>query len=424
VRVLEARLVDGRRGQVEPVETGRARLRRVVRDGQAAEDLRVRIQSPSEPDLDLVFEDGDNPPVDLQGVTAVFAELPWIYFESEPGTLIARYGSAKTFAPRYDLEAMRASMPDTTSSATWGPESERPAAVTTSAAAPPMPARGSALVVSDFRYVRSLPSGPQGLTVVPLDVAAYAHSAGQGGLFNDVRILDRDGLQVPYLLEKRDEPLVYDLRFERREPSPAAGARPGGSEYVVPIPYRELSGTEIVLTTRARVFERTVRIGVLQPPDRQGRTPGLSAVQTHVWRHEDDAVPARPLTLAVPHAPIGEVVIEIDEGDNQPLPIERATLLVPSYAVRFFRADAAPLLLAYGRPNLPNPRYDLALLAPYVLGQRAQTAEAGPERGANGDAPESGAQPSLVSPMAFWAVLGVAVVVLLGLVVRMVRRET
>ncbi|HET9272499.1 MAG TPA: hypothetical protein VFO31_30185, partial [Vicinamibacterales bacterium] len=366
VRVLEARLVDNRRGQVEPVETGRARLRRVVRDGQAAEDLRVRIQPPSEPDLDLVFDDGDNPPIDLQGVTAVFAELPWIYFESQPGTLIARYGNAKTVAPRYDLEAARTSIPATVSTVSWGTESERPAAETTTGAAPPMPARGSALVLSDFRHARTLASGPQGLTVVPLDVAAYAHSSSQGGAFSDVRILDRDGLQVPYLLEKRDEPLVYDLRFERREPSPAAGARPGGSEYVVPIPYRELSGTEIVLTTGARVFERTVRIGVLLPPDRQGRTPGLAAVQTQVWRHDDDAVPARALTLTVPDAPVGDVVIEIDEGDNQPLPIERATLLVPSYAVRFFRADAAPLLLAYGRPDLPNPRYDLALLAPYV----------------------------------------------------------
>ena len=421
VRVLEARLVDNRRGQVEPVETGRARLRRAVRDGQAAEDLRVRIQPPSEPDLDLVFDDGDNPPIDLQGVTAVFAELPWIYFESQPGTLIARYGNTKAVAPRYDLEAARTSMPATVSTASWGPESERPAAETTPGAAPPMPARGSALVLSDFLYARTVPSGPQGLTVVPLDVAAYAHSSSQGGAFNDVRVLDRDGLQVPYLLEKRDEPLVYDLRFERREPSPAAGARPGGSEYLVPIPYRELSGTEVVLTTRARVFERTVRIGVLLPPDRQGRSPGLAAVQTQVWRHDDDAVPARPLTLTVPFAPRGDVVIEIDEGDNQPLPIERATLLVPSYAVRFVRADAAPLLLAYGRPNLPNPRYDLALLAPYVLGQRAQTVQAGPERGANGEAPGSGAQPSLVSPMVFWAVLGLAVVVLLGLVVRMVR---
>jgi hypothetical protein len=181
-----------------------------------------------------------------------------------------------------------------------------------------------------------------------------------------------------------------------------------------------------VLTTPARVFRRSVRIGVLEPPDRRSRTTSLRAVQAVAWEHNNDAAPARPLVLSVPGAPRGEVVIEIDEGDNQPLPIERATLLVPSYAARFFRSDAAPLVLVYGRPDLSPPRYDLALLSPYVLGQRAQTIEAGPERGGNGEALEPGAaaSPSLVSPTVFWAVLGLAVVVLLGVVVRLVRRET
>ena len=73
--------------------------------------MTVRISPPDEPDLDLVFDDGDNPPLDLRGVTAVFAELPWIYFEGQPGTIIARYGNARTEAPRYDLEAVPASAP-------------------------------------------------------------------------------------------------------------------------------------------------------------------------------------------------------------------------------------------------------------------------------------------------------------------------
>lgn len=425
VRVLEPRLTGTRRGQLEPVVIGRARLRRVIRDDRTAEDLRVFIEPPDEPDLDLVFDDGDNPPIDLQGVTAVFAELPWIYFEAEPGTVIARYGNAKAAAPRYDLEAMRPSIPAAVARATWGPEHERQT-VTPPAAAPPMPTRGTALALRDFRHTRSLPAGPQGLTVVPLDAAAFAHSASTGGNFGDVRILDRDGLQVPYLLEKRDEPVVLDLRLERREPSPAAGARPGGSEYVVPVPYREISGAELVLTTRARVFQRMVRIGVLVPPDRQARTATLQQLQNRSWQHTDDALAAPPLTLRLPVAPRGEVVIEIDEGDNQPLPIERATILIPSYAVRFFRSDAAPLLLAYGRADLPAPRYDLALLSPYVLGQRAQTVEAAPEEGPAGSAaagPGASGE-TLVSPAIFWGVLGLSVVVLLGLVVRMVRRET
>ena len=417
VRVVEARLAT-RRGQVEPVTIGRARLRRVVRDGQTAEALQVFIEPPTEPELELVFDDGDNPPIDLQGVTAVFAELPWIYFDGQPGTLIARYGNDRADAPRYDLEAMRGSIPPAVSRAVWGAE-RAPQVAAPPAQAPPMPARGTALALRDFRHVRNLPPGPQGLTVVPLDAAALAHTASQSGAFGDVRILDRDGLQVPYLLEKRDEPIVLDLRLERREPSPAARARAGASEYLVPIPYRELTGTELVLTTRARVFQRVVRIGVLLPPDRKHRTATLQA-QTRSWEHHDDTTAAPPLKLRVPRALAGEVVIEIDEGDNQPLPIERATLLVPSYAVRFFRSDAAPLLLAYGRQDLPAPRYDLALLSPYVLGQRAHTIEAGPESAPDRDV--SGR--ALVSPPMFWGALGVSVVVLLGLVVRLVRRET
>jgi hypothetical protein len=217
---------------------------------------------------------------------------------------------------------------------------------------------------------------------------------------------------------------VLDLRLERREPALAARARPGGSEYVVPIPYRELSGTELVLTTQARVFQRSVRIGVLEPPNRQGRTVTWRGLQARSWEHHDDATLAPPLRLQVPYAPRGEVVIEIDEGDNQPLPLERATLLVPSYAVRFFRADAAPLVLAYGRQDLAAPRYDLALLSPYVLGQRARTVEAAAEAGTDGGNVSGPSGPNLVSPTVFWGVLGLAVVVLLGVVLRLVRRET
>jgi hypothetical protein len=160
---------------------------------------------------------------------------------------------------------------------------------------------------------------------------------------------------------------------------------------------------------------------VLAPPDRQARRTTLHVLQNRTWQHTDDAVAAPPLTLRLPVAPAGEIVIEVDEGDNQPLPIERATILIPSYAVRFYRSDAAPLLLAYGRPDLRAPQYDLALLSPFVLGQRAHTIDAAPETGVDGTT--EGATPSLVSPAIFWGVLGLSVLVLLGLMVRMLRRE-
>ena len=69
----------------------------------------------------------------MQRITAVFATLPWIYFESPGDAIVARYGSPSLKAPRYDLEAVRESLAiGATPIATWGEsraraESENPA---------------------------------------------------------------------------------------------------------------------------------------------------------------------------------------------------------------------------------------------------------------------------------------------------------
>ena len=108
VRVLEA----GFSGQgAQPQQIGAGLITRVVRDTLIAESLRIPISQPAEPQLDLVVDDGDNPPLELEGVTAVFAELPWIYFESPPRPIMARYGNATLGAPRSDLEAARPNLP-------------------------------------------------------------------------------------------------------------------------------------------------------------------------------------------------------------------------------------------------------------------------------------------------------------------------
>jgi hypothetical protein len=109
-------------------------------------------------------------------------------------------------------------------------------------------------------------------------------------------------------------------------------------------------------------------------------------------------------------------LIVVDEGDNGPLPLGPPRLLLPSYRIRFYRNAGAPVSVAYGRDDLAAPRYDLALLAPQVMGVTAVDVAAG------ADAPKSvtGSAAALMSPWLFWGVLGVAVVVLLGFVVRLV----
>jgi hypothetical protein len=76
------------------------------------------------------------------------------------------------------------------------------------------------------------------------------------------------------------------------------------------------------------------------------------------------------------------------------------------------------LRVAYGRRDLTRPQYDLALLAPQVLGASAREVRLDAERAMSPAAAVS----ALVSPRLFWAALALAVVVLLGFIVRLLRQ--
>jgi hypothetical protein len=111
---------------------------------------------------------------------------------------------------------------------------------------------------------------------------------------------------------------------------------------------------------------------------------------------------------------VTDLSLVVDEGDNAPLPLREATLLLPAYRLRFFRDGHTPLTLLYGRPDLGPPRYDLALLAPRLLGAPAQDVVPGAERGTTN---VTGVTPTVV----FWGALALAVLALLVLIARLLR---
>ena len=110
-------------------------------------------------------------------------------------------------------------------------------------------------------------------------------------------------------------------------------------------------------------------------------------------------------------------MLAVDEGDNPALPLTGARLLLPSYRLRFYQDAGAVLRLAYGRDDLQAPQYDLALLAPRVMGAAAREVTLA----AAGAATSPDAAAGFASPRAFWIVLAGAVIVLLGLIVRLIR---
>jgi hypothetical protein len=170
-----------------------------------------------------------------------------------------------------------------------------------------------------------------------------------------------------------------------------------------------------VIHTDARVFDREVALQMLPSAEDDPRArSGPITLAAATWRHADPELPAPALTLELPALRVGELSLVIDEGDNAPLPLREATLLLPAYRLRFFRDAHTPLTLLYGRSDLGAPRYDLALLAPRLLGAPARDVVAGAERGT---ADVTSVTPTIV----FWCALALAVLALLVLIAKLLR---
>ncbi len=414
-RVTEARLsgppatASSSGARVLPVPLGTAVLRRVARGGLAAEALAIPILPPEGAELELVVDDGDNPPLELVAVSGAFAPLPWIYLESQDGApLTARFGRPEARAPRYDLEALRGRVsPVSARQARWKPVEEAPSSAAAPTAAP-VELSGAPLATAGFRYRRAVPGTKPGLNALALDAAVLAHSPGLA----DVRLGDTQGRQVPYLLEKRDEPLVLDLELESL--ADETGERGRVSGYRLALPYAGLPGSRLVLTTRARVFERRVEVESARVGEGRAER-GPLRIASGTWRHADPETPAPALTLELPPLAGDTLVLLIDDGDNSPLPLAAPQLLLPAWRMRFF-VGQGEVKLFYGQPGLAAPRYDLALLAPRLVGAAAHEIAPGPEE-------LTGTDPSRRDRLLFWGILVAAVAALLVLLARLLRHR-
>src|SRR5262249_43649670 len=153
-------------------------------------------------------------------------------------------------APRYDLEALRRtldirSVPD----AAWGEPRQAPQQAQAPAAEPQAATSGAPIDPERFQFVRDVPAGDAGLIAVRLDAPALAHAAGPPR-FSDLRVIDSDNRQVPYLIERMGEPLSIDTPLEPVEHRPAALESFGSaSVYRIRWPDQRLAAAQLVLTT-------------------------------------------------------------------------------------------------------------------------------------------------------------------------------
>lgn len=337
-----AHLVGARLGSGESVTGGYGRLRRVAVGGAevASGALSTRELGPVA-ELAVAVSPMDGPPLPLREATLEVEGLRGLVLDPGPGPFTLYAGAPDhaiepselaVAAPELARLATRAlGVGEVAPNPTWSP-----------------PERVAGLVgpgeILDFRRMRWVhPLAGEGLVRAALPVEVLAQARPDLG---DLRLIDAEGRELPFLLARRLAETTLDT------PAPERVEAGGNSRISVKLPAPGLKLARVTLETEATAFRRSV---VVERP--VGRR--LEVVRASEWR--SSGKPAR-LDLALDGERFGDtLVLRIDNGDNPPLPVGKVTVTGEAWDL-LADLPAGGARLVYGDGRLGRPDYDLALL--------------------------------------------------------------
>ncbi len=388
--------------------------------GVPAERLVVPISHPEEREggaVLLEIDHGDSPELlDL----AVSASGPMVeaYYASEARPTVLYYGNPQARVPSYDLERYGDAITSRPVfvEARLGGESKNPLY------ARPQPlalvgSRGASLAHAQ-RWRRSRPlllSGGPDLYGFLLDAQDLAWLRPDLG---DLRVVDAEDHQVPYVIDTRRQLATTPLSFQREERKGTV------SRYRIatgPSPDVVLPLTGLELDVAQDYFSRPVTL--YAPVTRRGEETEEVVFSGRLARNPPaDQEPSR---LHFPEARHPFLVLAIDEGDNDPLVMNavRGMALVPRVAFKW-DGEVRDLRLLLGNAEAERPAYDLEMLRAELLAYdtvRASLGDAQPNphyRRPFSDYFRGGS-----SLVVLWVTLAVLVVGLLLLTARLLREE-
>jgi hypothetical protein len=416
-RVTEARVAAN---GLDSFVLGTATLRRAIHSGLVASDLRIPIRRPETSTLVLSVDNGNNPPILIKQVYVELAPQPSIFFEANhPGTFSAYFGNDRISLPHYDLEAERDNLAKLKKvDAHWSNQ----AITELNAPSPSTLPHGSTVFLHgkiidphQFRYSRNIVASVESISRLPLDAAVFAHSP----TLADVRIMDPESQQIPYVIERDAEPYVIDLKIHAisTELKPAR-YQASTSVYRVELPYPNLPQGSIVLSTRTRVFLRRVSL-TAQTPQLPNKPREISEIVAANWVGTSEAIEPPSLNLSVPAGTYPNLLLAIEDGDNVPLSQLSCKLRLPGLSLRFFHAGGENLTLYYGSNTLGPPSYDLSLLSREIEELPFVEVRLGAEV-----AHEISSPKVTSSTKWFWAILILTALSLVTFIVRLLRRTT
>jgi hypothetical protein len=380
--------VQGAEGQGVKTVLGDAILYRLqVEDEALSGESRVLpVRRGHSGDLVLEVHDGDSPPLrNLRAVAS--APATRLLFPALSGPLTLYYANEATRAPAYDLETLkgRIALAPLYALATVGSEVENPRYQKP----PPLPfaaPRGAPLEVARWRATRPFTvSGHEDLYTLTLageDLGLLRDDLG------DVRLVDDEGRQVPYVLEPAASEARVSLAFTK-EPGASSDRQPvtrwrlalattSGAARPVPFAALQLGFHDAFFARPARLVtppvsggggaERVVFNGTLAAPARRPGAPRREAVGT-------GGATDAPIVLPLDGSRQAMFFLEINEGDNVPLTLLqcRGVVRVPRLA---FKASPGSYRILLGNGEAGAPRYDIATLRQEILAYSALPLEA------------------------------------------------
>jgi hypothetical protein len=292
-----------------------------------------------------------------------------LIFPRVPGRLVLYYGNPVARAALYDLDALRFQLAAAAGLGRGeaGPEAPKPAFIRP----PPLPlvgTSGAALDAARWRWARVIDIPGEDLFTArlePEDVAAARANLG------DVRIVDGEGRQVPYILEPDAAEGRVDCTLEPAAEGSGGRRRvlrlslPGGR--AVPIRALEIDVAD-------RFFSRPVRVEAPPAPGRHDAEMVAAGILSRTTEGPSGSRP--PVRLGLDGARRSELRLVIDEGDNAPLQIATVRAVVPVPRV-VFKATAGRYRILFGNEAAAAPRYDLETLRHEVLAYSALPAQPG-----------------------------------------------
>lgn len=393
-------------------ELARGELYR-VRDPYEVDHTEISLARARGDRLEVILDDGGSPPLEELTFEAV-VDRPSLVFDDQgrPAPLWLRFGGGRAQAPGYDLQRLaqdglgrRALDQSAVREGSVGAVRVNPR-FDSKPALSFMMRPGPPVVISEFSHRREFQIVEVGEGVSRLGLGPHELAHARADLA-DLRIVDPQGRQWPYLLEQGARDSVV---LTVGTPKSSGGT----SRYSLRPPAEPLPICELELESDAAYVGRKASL-LARDPSGQERILWSGTLRRRPGKSDE-------LVLDVDATGIRAegLVLAVDDGDDPPLQIRKATGTIAT-AELFVVAPAGRYHLLVGKADTPFPRYELKAARDLVLAVRSSSIAAGtlePNPGFHPPPKKGGASVWLL-----WAVIVLAVVVLGWLTARLVRRE-